>query len=153
MRSRYRRSRPLAKRRGTFPAGVGCACERSRALLRRSSPRRGGPRGSLEKEVVLDVAAQLAARLRERGLRVVLTRDSDRFVPLERRTAIANDARGDLFVSIHANAAEDHGARGVEAYFLSLDATDEAAARVAERENGAFPPRRAASAPGHLPHG
>jgi len=106
-----------------------------------------GPRGSLEKEVVLDVAARLAARLRERGLRVVLTRDSDRFVPLERRTAIANDARGDLFVSIHANAAEDHGARGVETYFLSLDATDEAAAKVAERENGAFRARGAAVAP------
>jgi N-acetylmuramoyl-L-alanine amidase len=97
-----------------------------------------GPRGALEKQVVLDVAARLAARLRARGLRVVLTRSEDRFVPLERRTAIANDARGDLFVSIHANAATDHGARGVETYFLSLDATDEAAARVAERENGAF---------------
>ncbi len=106
-----------------------------------------GPRGSLEKDVVLDVVARLAARLRERDLRVVMTRDSDRFVPLERRTAIANDARGDLFVSIHANAAPERGARGVEAFFLSLDATDEAAARVAERENGAFRARGAAAAP------
>src|SRR5262245_37039679 len=106
-----------------------------------------GPAGSLEKDVVLDVATRLAARLRERKLRVVMTRDSDRFVPLERRTAIANDARGDLFVSIHANAASDHGARGVETFFLSLDATDEAAARVAERENGAFRARGAAAAP------
>jgi len=84
------------------------------------------------------VAKRLAARLRQRGLRVVMTRDADLFVPLERRTAIANDARGDLFVSIHANAATDRKARGVESYFLSLDATDEAAARLAERENGAF---------------
>jgi N-acetylmuramoyl-L-alanine amidase len=97
-----------------------------------------GARGALEKDVVFEVAARLAALLRERGLRVVLTREADRFVPLERRTAIANDARGDLFLSIHANAAPDRAARGVETYFLSLDATDEAAARVAERENGAF---------------
>ena len=97
-----------------------------------------GSRGTLEKDVVLDVARRLAARLRERGLRVVMTRDVDLFVPLERRTAIANDARGDLFVSIHANAATDRKAHGVETYFLSLDATDEAAARLAERENGAF---------------
>ena len=106
-----------------------------------------GPRGALEKDVVLDVASRLAKRLRGRGLRVVLTRDSDHFVPLERRTAIANDARGDLFVSIHANAARDRGARGVETYFLSLDATDEAAARVAERENGAFRRSGADAAP------
>ena len=97
-----------------------------------------GARGTREKDVVLDVAKRLAARLRQRGLRVVMTRDADVFVPLERRTAIANDARGDLFVSIHANAATDHKAHGVETYFLSLDATDEAAAKLAERENGAF---------------
>ena len=97
-----------------------------------------GARGTREKDVVLDVSKRLAKRLRERGLRVVMTRDADRFVPLERRTAIANDARGDLFVSVHANAASDRSAHGVETYFLSLDATDEAAAKVAERENGAF---------------
>jgi len=97
-----------------------------------------GGRGTREKDVVLDVAKRLGARLRERGLRVVMTRDADVFVPLERRTAIANDARGDLFVSVHANAATDRKAQGVETYFLSLDATDEAAARLAERENGAF---------------
>ncbi len=106
-----------------------------------------GPRGALEKDVVLDVASRLAARLRAQGLRVVLTREADHFVPLERRTAIANDARGDLFVSIHANAARDHGAHGVETYFLSLDATDEDAARVAERENGAFRRSRSEAAP------
>ena len=106
-----------------------------------------GPAGAREKDVVLDVATRLATRLRGRGLRIVLTRDADHFVPLERRTAIANDARGDLFVSIHANAAHDHGAHGVETYFLSLDATDEAAARVAERENGAFRRPAAGAAP------
>ena len=66
-----------------------------------------GPRGLVEKELVLDVGRRLASRLRERELRVVMTRDDDRFVPLEERFAIANDARGDLFISIHANATRD----------------------------------------------
>jgi N-acetylmuramoyl-L-alanine amidase len=105
-----------------------------------------GPRGALEKDVVLDVAKRLATRLRRDGLRVVMTRDGDRFVPLEQRTAIANDARGDLFLSIHANAAHGRAARGVETYFLSLDASDAAAASVAERENGAFRGARPAAA-------
>ena len=110
-----------------------------------------GPSGSLEKAIVLDVARRLAARLREQGLRVVMTRSDDRFVPLERRTHIANDARGDLFVSIHANAAEQPRIRGTETFFLSLDASDEDARRLAERENLALgvsePLRRASDDP------
>jgi N-acetylmuramoyl-L-alanine amidase len=97
-----------------------------------------GPRGLVEKDLVLDVARRLAARLRRGGLRVVMTRSDDRFVPLEERTAIANDARGDLFLSIHANAARDTDVRGIETFFLSLKASDDAAQRVAERENQAF---------------
>jgi N-acetylmuramoyl-L-alanine amidase len=97
-----------------------------------------GSRGLLEKDVVLDVAKRVASRLRDRGLSVVMTRSDDRFVGLEERTAIANDARGDLFVSIHANAAEDRSAHGIEVYFHSLDASDEGARRVAFRENSAF---------------
>jgi len=97
-----------------------------------------GPRGGMEKQLVLDVAHRLAGLLRDRGLRVVMTREDDRFVPLETRTAIANDARGDLFISIHANAARDPGIRGNETYFLSLDASDDSAQRVAARENAAF---------------
>jgi N-acetylmuramoyl-L-alanine amidase len=97
-----------------------------------------GPSGSLEKEVVLDVARRLAAALRAGGVRVVMTRDGDATVPLEARTSIANDARGDVFLSIHANAAPDEGVRGSETFFLSLQATDEAAHRLAERENSAF---------------
>ena len=97
-----------------------------------------GARGLLEKDVVLDVARRMARRLRSRGLEVVMTRSDDRFVGLEERTAIANDARADLFVSIHANAAEDRSARGIEVYFHSLDASDEAASRVAFLENRAF---------------
>jgi N-acetylmuramoyl-L-alanine amidase len=66
-----------------------------------------GYSGTFEKDVALAVARNLAARLRARGLIVVMTRDADVRVPLEQRTAIANDARGDLFVSIHANASAD----------------------------------------------
>jgi N-acetylmuramoyl-L-alanine amidase len=97
-----------------------------------------GPRGSLEKDVALDVASRLASGLRRAGLRVVMTRTDDRFVALEQRTSIANDSGGDLFVSIHANAAPDPRIRGSETFFLSLDASDESAQRVAERENRAF---------------
>lgn len=97
-----------------------------------------GPRGNSEKQLVLEVARRLRAVLRDRGLRVVMTREDDRFVPLETRTAIANDARGDAFISIHANATRDPDIRGSETFFLSLDATDEAAQRVAARENAAF---------------
>ena len=97
-----------------------------------------GPTGVLEKDLVLGVSRDLAKRLRARGLRVVMTRDTDVFVPLELRTAIANDARGDLFLSIHANATEDTEVSGSETYFLALDASDADAAEVAARENRAF---------------
>jgi len=97
-----------------------------------------GARGLVEKELVLDVGRRLAASLRERGLRVVMTRDDDRFVPLEKRFAIANDARGDLFLSIHANATGDTEVSGVETFFLAVDASDDEARRVAARENEAF---------------
>jgi N-acetylmuramoyl-L-alanine amidase len=97
-----------------------------------------GPAGTLEKDLVLRTSRALAERLRARGLRVVQTRSSDVFVPLEERTAIANDARADLFVSIHANAAEDAGSHGTETYFLALSASDAGAQQVAHRENGAF---------------
>jgi N-acetylmuramoyl-L-alanine amidase len=97
-----------------------------------------GPAGTLEKDLVLRASRALGERLRARGLRVVQTRGGDVFVPLEERTAIANDARGDLFVSIHANAAEDAGSRGTETYFLALAASDAGAEQVAHRENEAF---------------
>jgi len=105
-----------------------------------------GPHGLLEKDVVLDVARNLARRLSRSGLRVVMTRSKDVFVPLEERTYIANDARGDLFISIHANAARDDGARGSETYFMSLEASDDHARGVALRENEAFGPKKGASA-------
>jgi len=66
---------------------------------------------------------------------VVLTRRGDRYLPLEERTAIANTARGDLFVSVHANAHPRRSRSGVETYVLNV-ADDRYAARLAARENG-----------------
>lgn len=97
-----------------------------------------GPSGLREKELVLDVTRRVARKLVLRGLHVVLTRRDDRFLSLEERTAVANDARGDLFLSIHANASTSRSPRGIETYFASLDSTDEAARLVAERENTAL---------------
>jgi N-acetylmuramoyl-L-alanine amidase len=84
------------------------------------------------------VARKLAGRLEQRGLRVILTRRDDRFLSLEERTAVANDARADLFVSIHANASRSRKPRGIETYFAALDASDDEARETAERENMAF---------------
>lgn len=97
-----------------------------------------GASGLLEKDLVLDVARRLSKRLEKRGIRVVLTRTGDRFLSLEERTAVANDARADLFLSIHANASRSRKPRGVETFFASLDATDEAARATAELENKAL---------------
>lgn len=107
-----------------------------------------GPGGALEKEVALDVALRVADRLRDAGLEVVLTRSDDTFVPLRRRTEIANRADGDLFVSIHCNGARSRSARGIETFFLSPDASDEAARSLARRENLAFGPEGAGAAAG-----
>jgi N-acetylmuramoyl-L-alanine amidase len=104
-----------------------------------------GPTGLLEKDLVLEVARGLAANLRRAGVRVVMTRESDVFVPLEDRTHIANDARADLFISVHANAARNGGARGSETYFMSLEASDDHARGVALRENESFAGRPGAS--------
>lgn len=78
-----------------------------------------GPSGLTEKELVLDIANRLRASIEaELGAEVVLTRDDDSYVPLESRTAIANRANADLFISIHANASLRQTSRGFETYFL-----------------------------------
>lgn len=97
-----------------------------------------GKGGLIEKDVVLDVAQRLAKALRATGLTVVMTRDDDRFVSLEGRTRLANERKADLFISIHANASPVRGARGLETYFASPEATDEAARDLARAENLAF---------------
>ena len=97
-----------------------------------------GPAGGLEKDIVFEVSRQLGLALTERGLRVVYTRERDEFVTLASRTEMANRVSGDLFLSIHANSAPDPEAHGSETYFLSLEATDEEAMRVARTENHVF---------------
>lgn len=95
-----------------------------------------GPGGIAEKDIVLNIAKKLALKLRrEMGVQVVLTRQDDRFVPLENRTAIANAEDADLFISLHMNASPNADARGIETYYLD-NTTDEAAKRLAARENG-----------------
>lgn len=94
-----------------------------------------GPYGLEEKDVVLDVALRLGRLLQDQlAAEVIYTRSTDTFVPLETRTAIANQAHADLFLSIHANSSPDHSARGVETYFLNFTASPDALA-VAGREN------------------
>lgn len=80
-----------------------------------------GPSGLTEKEVVLDVARRVGALVQENlGVEVVYTRNDDTFIPLERRTEIANEKHGDLFISIHANASSIRTVSGVEIYYLNF---------------------------------
>jgi N-acetylmuramoyl-L-alanine amidase len=95
-----------------------------------------GPTGVKEKDVNLAMARVLARKLKEElGCEVILTRDKDIFLPLEERTAIANRVGADLFISIHANAALNRTAYGIETYYLNFSQNERAAA-VAARENG-----------------
>jgi N-acetylmuramoyl-L-alanine amidase len=92
--------------------------------------------GGEEKEITLDVARRVAARLEQRhGLRVRLTRERDEFVPLARRTAVANQNNAAVFISLHVNASAGHDADGLEVYYLD-NTNDEASRKLAERENG-----------------
>ncbi len=94
-----------------------------------------GPTGLEEKEVVLDVGLKLKKLLEQRtGCEVIMTRSDDTFIPLEERTAIANEKSADLFVSIHANASADKSARGIETYYLNFTSNPDAL-EVAAREN------------------
>ena len=94
-----------------------------------------GPNGLEEKDLVLEVGRRLGKLLESRlGAEVVYTRKDDTFIPLETRTAIANQQRADLFVSIHANSSHDSAARGVETYYLNFTSSPEAL-EVAAREN------------------
>ena len=94
-----------------------------------------GPNGLKEKDLVLEVGRRLGRLLEMRlGAEVVYTRKDDTFIPLETRTAIANQQRADLFISIHANSSEDPAARGVETYYLNFTSSPDAL-EVAAREN------------------
>ncbi len=93
-----------------------------------------GKGGLREKDVTLRLAHELEARLKSRGFRVVLTRKQDRTVGLEERTAIAEAARGDVFVSLHANASRRRDLRGIEVYHLDKS-YERHTVTVASREN------------------
>jgi N-acetylmuramoyl-L-alanine amidase len=95
-----------------------------------------GPTGLMEKDLCLDVALRLGKIIQQKlpGADIVFTRSDDTFIPLEDRTRIANEAKADLFISIHANSSPDHGARGIETYYLNMKGSAEAMA-VAAREN------------------
>lgn len=88
-----------------------------------------------EKDIVLDVAHKLGTYIKERlGINVVYTRTDDRFIPLEERGHMANEAGAKLFLSLHVNASRQHAARGTETYFLGPSKTENAE-DVMEREN------------------
>jgi N-acetylmuramoyl-L-alanine amidase len=95
-----------------------------------------GPTGLMEKDLCLDVALRLGKIIQQKlpGADIIFTRSDDTFIPLEDRTRIANEAKADLFVSIHANSSPDHAARGIETYYLNMKGSAEAMA-VAAREN------------------
>jgi N-acetylmuramoyl-L-alanine amidase len=131
---------PLANSNGQFSLARQLGLGVSRIVL---DPGHGGHdpgvsgNGISESELVLDVSLRLKKLLENQpGMEVVMTRDSDVFIPLEQRTAMANREGADLFLSIHANASRNLKARGVETYFLNFAANPEAEA-VAARENSA----------------
>jgi N-acetylmuramoyl-L-alanine amidase len=114
----------LSKRRIVIDAGHGG-----------HDPGAVGPSGICEKDVVLDIALKLKEiLLKDPSNEVFLTRETDVFIPLEERTAIANKKNADLFVSIHANASPSRRAKGIETYLLNWT-NDEEAMMVAAREN------------------
>jgi N-acetylmuramoyl-L-alanine amidase len=98
-----------------------------------------GPSGKREKDVTLAIARELARQVNATpGLKAVLTRDSDMFLPLTRRTQLARQAKADIFVSIHADAAENRAAKGSSVYVLSLRGASSQRARwLADKENAA----------------
>lgn len=101
--------------------------------------------GMREKDLVLDVARRLRGYIKHSypSVEVILTRDSDRFVALEERTAIANSRRADLFISIHANASPSRVASGVETYFVSPDRVPAEDLQTAARENATLASEKA----------
>jgi N-acetylmuramoyl-L-alanine amidase len=129
---------PFANSTGDFSLGRQLGLGVSRIVI---DPGHGGydpgaQTGELtESALVLDVARRLETRLtQETDIEVILTRRSDAYVPLRARTELANRVGADLFLSIHANAAKDRSARGVETYYLDL-ATEPTGRAVAAREN------------------
>lgn len=96
-----------------------------------------GPTGLKEKDVTLAIGRLVRRKLLASGdFDVRMTRDSDVFIPLEERTAMANHGRADLFVSLHINASPDRRTQGISTYVLSRSSSDREALELAARENG-----------------
>jgi N-acetylmuramoyl-L-alanine amidase len=95
-----------------------------------------GPTGLMEKDVVLDLAFRLRRLLQDRlGVRVLMTRTEDVFVPLADRSEFANRAKADFLISLHVNAASKRGAVGFETFFFAREPSDNDARASAQREN------------------
>ncbi|HLG16763.1 MAG TPA: N-acetylmuramoyl-L-alanine amidase [Blastocatellia bacterium] len=141
---------PLAPAEAGVAAAPGIATETStESPVKRIviDPGHGGhdtgtisPTGLREKDLVLDVARRLRAYIKHAfpAVEVVLTRDSDRFIALEERTAMANSRQADLFISIHANASPSRVAAGVETFFLSPDRAPARDPEAVTRQNPPF---------------
>jgi N-acetylmuramoyl-L-alanine amidase len=93
-----------------------------------------GARKTREKDIALSISLKLRELLTAEGLEVILTRQGDSFVRLEDRAQLANEAQGDLFVSIHCNSAPTKKLRGIETYTLNTS-SDRYSTRLAAREN------------------
>jgi N-acetylmuramoyl-L-alanine amidase len=94
-----------------------------------------GPTGLKEKDVVLNLSQRVRDKIKKKlGWDVIMTRDDDRFIPLDERTAIANSKNAALFLSIHANACTDRRISGIESFVLGTT-TDKVALRLAAKEN------------------
>ena len=93
-------------------------------------------RGTLqEKTIVLSISEKLRKILTQKGYTVLMTRDTNRYIPLKERTTFATQRKADLFLSIHANASKSPKAKGIETYYLSVTSTDKASEAIAAREN------------------
>lgn len=88
-----------------------------------------------EKPIALAISKKVAAILTAKGYTVLLTRNTDTFIPLKERTAFATKNKADLFLSIHANSSHNASANGIETYYLNITSTDRDAERIAAREN------------------
>lgn len=91
--------------------------------------------GLREKDITLDVAKRLRSILEAQGAKVILSRDRDRFIPLERRAGIADDAAADLFVSVHVNANKRRSVTGFEVYHIASRVSDTQRAALSQRKS------------------
>ena len=96
-----------------------------------------GKNGTREKDVVLSVAKRLRSKLENEGFKTYMTRTNDTYLKLAERAEYAEQKKGDLFISLHANANPSRSVKGFSIYTLSEKASDEEAKKLAESENAA----------------